>query len=135
MSAAAQPRVPARHRISANLFGIPLGFAGLAQCWTLADHLGTAPAWPGDVLWVITAGVWLLVATAYFGLHHRPLDLARELGDPTVGPFVAVSAIVPMLLGGALARQLPDRGPDRIPGRARPDPARRGMVDGPVDTG
>ncbi len=103
------PRYP-RHRMTANLFGIPFGLAGLCQCWALAGDLGATPAWPGQVLWVITAAVWLVVAGAYFARHHRPADLARELADPTFGPFVAVSAIVPMVLGGALARPLPAAG-------------------------
>lgn len=99
-----------RHRLTANLFGIPLGLAGVAQCWTVAHEAGTAPAWPGDVLWVLAAAVWLVVAGAYYARHHRPADLARELADPTFGPFVAVSAIVPMMLGAALARHLPTAG-------------------------
>ncbi|CAA9267796.1 MAG: hypothetical protein AVDCRST_MAG52-3019 [uncultured Blastococcus sp.] len=110
---AARPRAGrrgARHRLTANLFGIPLGLAGVAQCWAVAHDLGTAPTWPADVLWVITAAVWLLVAGAYYARHHRPADLARELADPTFGPFVAVSAIVPMMLGAAVARQLPTVG-------------------------
>jgi hypothetical protein len=46
----------ARHRLTANLFGIPLGPAGVAQCWTVAHEVGTAPDWPADVLWVLVAG-------------------------------------------------------------------------------
>lgn len=103
-------RPRARHRLTANLFGIPLGLAGVAQCWTVAHEVGTAPPWPGDVLWVLVAAVWLLVAGAYYARHHRPADLAQELADPTFGPFVAVSAIVPMMLGAALARHLPTAG-------------------------
>ena len=99
-----------RHRLPPNLFAIPFGLAGLAQCWTVGHDLGTAPGWPGNALWVVTAAVWLLVAGAWFSRHWRPADLARELADPTTGPFVAVSAIVPMLLGAALARQLPTAG-------------------------
>ena len=99
-----------RYRLPPNLFAVPLGLAGVAQCWTVAADLGTAPAWPGAVLWVLTAAVWLVVAGAYFSRHHRPADLARELADPTTGPFVAVSAIVPMMLGAALARALPTAG-------------------------
>ncbi len=103
-------RARVRHRLTANLFGIPLGLAGLAQCWTISHGLDAAPGWPANVLWLITAAVWLFIAMAYFGRHRRPADLARELADPTFGPFVAVSAIVPMMLGAALARYLPTAG-------------------------
>ena len=99
-----------RHRLPANLFAIPFGLAGLAQCWTVAADLGTAPGWPGGVLWVLCAAVWALVTAAWSVRVHRPADLARELADPTTGPFVAVSVIVPMMLGAALARPLPTAG-------------------------
>lgn len=98
------------HRLTANLFGIPLGLAGLAQCWTVANRFGGVPAWPAAALWVVTSGVYLVIGTAYYGRHHRPADVARELADPTFGPFVAASAIVPMMLGAALARYLPTAG-------------------------
>jgi len=99
-----------RHRLTPNLFAIPFGVSGLAQCWTVAADLGTAPAWPGGVLWVLAAAVWVLVAGAWLSRLRRPADLGRELADPTTGPFVAVAVIVPMLLGAALARQLPTAG-------------------------
>ena len=99
-----------RHHLTANLFGIPLGLAGLSQCWTIAHDLSAAPAWPANALWVITSAVWLFITSVYYAQNHRPTDLARELADPTLGPFVAVSVIVPMMLGGALARYLPTTG-------------------------
>jgi len=99
-----------RYRITANLFGIPLGLCGLAQCWTTAGNLDITPRWPADVLWIATAAVWVIVATAYFGRYHRPTDLASQLADPKFGPFVPVSALVPVLLASALARHAPTAG-------------------------
>lgn len=92
----------------ANIFSIPLGLAGLAQVWAAA--VPSVPRWPVDGLWMVTAVVWFAVAVDYYGHRWRPSVLARDLADPTFGPFVAVSTIVPMLLGGALARHAPTAG-------------------------
>jgi tellurite resistance protein len=99
-----------RYRITANLFGIPLGLCGLAQCWTSAANLDVTPLWTADVLWAMAAVAWLVIALAYFGRYHRPTDLARELADSKFGPFISVAAIVPMLLGAAITRHEPIAG-------------------------
>lgn len=99
-----------RYRITANLFAIPFGLAGLAQCWTAAHDVGAVPLWPATVGWAVDAAAWLLVAAVYFGRHHTAAAVNRELIDPTFGPFVAVAAIVPMMLGAALARAAPTVG-------------------------
>jgi tellurite resistance protein len=94
----------------ANLFSIPLGFAGVAQVWTAAADVQAVPRWPADGLWVAAAAVWLVVAVDYYGRHLRPSELAKDLADAIFGPFVPVSTIVPMMLGGALARHAPAAG-------------------------
>ena len=104
------PTLGPRHRITANLFSIPLGLCGLAQCWTAAADLGVAPVWPATTVWAVAAVVWLVVAIAYYGRNHTGTALAGEFADPTFGPFIAVFAIVPMVLGGALARVAPAAG-------------------------
>ena len=103
-------RTNRRYKINANLFGIPLGLCGLAQCWTAAGNLDITPRWPADVLWATAAGVWVVVAVAYFGRYHRLTDLAGQLADPKFGPFVSVSALVPVLLASALYRHAPIAG-------------------------
>ena len=104
------PRPNRRYKITANLFGIPLGLCGLAQCWTTAGNFDITPRWPADVLWATAAAAWVLVASTYFGRYHRPTDLAGQLADPKFGPFVSVSALVPVLLSSALARHAPTAG-------------------------
>ena len=99
-----------RYRITANLFAIPFGLAGLAQCWTTAHDVGAVPMWPATVCWAMDAAAWVLVAAVYFCRHHTVAAVNRELADPTFGPFVAVAAIVPMMLGAALARAAPTAG-------------------------
>ncbi len=99
-----------RSRINANLFGIPLGLCGLAQCWTTAGRFELSPPWAADVLWTVAACAWVAIATAYFSRHHHGADLAAELADPKFGPFLPVAALAPMLLGAALARHAPTAG-------------------------
>ncbi len=98
-----------RYKITANLFGIPLGLCGVAQCWTAAGNFDITPRWPADVVWATAAGAWVVVAIAYFGRYHRPTDLTSQLADPKFGPFVPVSALVPVF-ASALSRHAPAAG-------------------------
>lgn len=104
------PTSTPRYQITANLFAIPFGLAGLAQCWTAAHDVGAVPIWPATVGWGVDAVAWLLICAVYFGRHHTAAAANRELADPTFGPFVAVAGIVPMMLGAALARAAPTVG-------------------------
>lgn len=92
-----------RVRVTPNLFGIPFGLSGLAECWSLASAHAAVPAWPADALWVLAAGVWLGVLAAYVTDVVAGGRVRTELADPIFGPFVALVAIVPMLLGLAVA--------------------------------
>jgi tellurite resistance protein len=91
--------------LTANLFAVALGLAGLAQAWSAVTQLAGAPDWPGDVLWIVTAVTWLVTLAAYLvniAAHRR---WKTELSDPTFGPFTILIVIVPMLLGVPLAEQ------------------------------
>jgi tellurite resistance protein len=90
-------------RLTPNLFGIPFGLSGLAECWSLAQGLAFVPAWPADILWVLAAGVWLGILGVYIADVVAGGRVRTELADPTFGPFTALIAIVPMLLGLAVA--------------------------------
>jgi tellurite resistance protein len=90
-------------RLTPNLFGIPFGLCGLAQCWSVAAALAFVPAWPADILWVFAAGVWLGILGAYLLDVVSGGRVRTELADPTFGPFTALVSIVPMLLGLAVA--------------------------------
>ena len=101
---------PRRYRLTANLFAIPFGVGGLAQCWTIAAQRTSVPSWPGDVLWLAATALWLSVLIGYSLQLGNGRTLTGELADPTFGPFVALAAIIPMLLSGALARHARDAG-------------------------
>jgi tellurite resistance protein len=100
----------ASHLVTANLFGIPFGFAGLAQCWSTAHAFGSVPVWPGQLLWVLTGLVYLVLLVAYVRNVLRTGRAATEVADRTFGPFTALILILPLLLGLALAPYAPRTG-------------------------
>ncbi|MEU3509204.1 TDT family transporter [Streptomyces longwoodensis] len=90
-------------RLTPNLFGIGFGIAGLAQAWGVAVKTVEAPSWPSYVLWILATVTWLLTLAAYVRNVVAQGRSRTELPDPVLGPFTALIAIVPMLLGIALA--------------------------------
>jgi tellurite resistance protein len=100
----ARPRTPVR--LTPNLLGIPFGLCGLAECWSLARGLALVPGWPADILWVLAAGVWVVIFGAYLANVVVGGRVRTELADPTFSPFTALIAIVPMLLGLAAAEHV-----------------------------
>jgi tellurite resistance protein len=67
MHEADQP-APARRgalHLTANLFAVAFGVAGLAQAWSTVTQLAGAPDWPGNVLWILSAVTWLITLAAY----------------------------------------------------------------------
>jgi tellurite resistance protein len=103
----AQPRVG----ITPNMFGISYGLAGLATCWGYAAMLGLAPAFVADGLFIVTAGVWLVLVVGYLSqVPRRPGGWRRELTDPVLAPFVSLIPIVGMLLAIGLMPHAPATG-------------------------
>ena len=91
--------------LTANLFAVPFGLAGLAQAWSAVTQLAGASDWPANALWIVAALTWLITAVAYLtnvAAQHR---WKTELSDPTFGPFTALIVIVPMQLSVPLAEQ------------------------------
>jgi tellurite resistance protein len=91
--------------LTANLFAVAFGLAGLAQAWSTVTLVVGASSLAGDVLWILAAVAWLIISAAYLAnvaVRHR---WKTELSDPTFGPFIPLIVIVPMLLGARLAEQ------------------------------
>jgi tellurite resistance protein len=95
---------PALH-LTAHLFAVAFGLAGLAQAWSTVTKLAGASDWPGDVLWIAAAVTWLITLAAYLANVAAQHRWTTELSDPTFGPFTVLIVIVPMLLGARLAEQ------------------------------
>jgi tellurite resistance protein len=91
--------------LTANLFAVAFGMAGLAQAWSAATKLAGASDWPGNVLWIVAAVTWVITLAAYLANVAAQRRWKTELSDPTFGPFTALIVIVPMLLGARLAEQ------------------------------
>jgi tellurite resistance protein len=94
---------PVPDRITPNVFAISFGLAGLAEAWDTAARATGIPDVVASVLWIIVAAVWLATLVLYLANVVRHGRLGTELLDPVFAPFIAIAAIVPMLLGGALA--------------------------------
>src|SRR5215469_17023192 len=96
---------PGALHLTANLFAIPFGLAGLAQAWSTVTRMAGAPDWAGNTLWIIAGLVWLITLAGYLANVAAGRRWRTELSDPTFGPFTSLVVIVPMLLGVALAGQ------------------------------
>jgi tellurite resistance protein len=106
---AARPRPPVR--ITANLFSIGFGLAGLAACWRVAAPAISAPGWVADALAVAAAAAWLAAGSAWLTqLAARRRSLSGELHDGLLGPFVSLLPIVGMLLALDLYPHAPGAG-------------------------
>ncbi|GAA3708272.1 dicarboxylate transporter/tellurite-resistance protein TehA [Nonomuraea antimicrobica] len=93
------------------MFGISYGLAGLATCWGYAAMLRLAPALVADILFVVTAVVWLVLIVGYVSqVPQRPGGWRGELADPVLAPFVSLIPIVGMLLAIGLMPHAPTAG-------------------------
>jgi tellurite resistance protein len=93
-----------------NLFGIPFGLVGLASMWTEAAELRHLPTAIPDVLWVITAVVWVVTLLRYLLRAGSPAAVLADLRDPVLGPFAALVPVVATLFGERLHAENADLG-------------------------
>jgi len=91
--------------LTANLFAVCFGLAGLAQAWTLLMRLVHGPTWPGNAIFIAAAAVWLVTAVGYLANVAAQHRWRAELADPTFGPFTSLLFIVPVQLSVPLAAQ------------------------------
>jgi tellurite resistance protein len=91
--------------LTANLFAVAFGMAGLAQAWATLSALFGGSDWPGNVLWIVAAVIWLITLAGYLANVATQHRWKTEISDPTFGPFTSLIVIVPMLLGARLAEQ------------------------------
>jgi tellurite resistance protein len=108
LDAVAPPPASAKRRplyLTANLFAACFGLAGLASAWTALMRLVHGPDWPGNALAIVAALVWLITVIGYLGNVAAQRRWKQELSDQTLGPFVSLIFIVPVLLSVPLAGQ------------------------------
>jgi tellurite resistance protein len=88
-------------RIPPNLFAIVFGLTGLAEAWHAAGKILGIPAAVPDAIFIGAAAVWLVLVAGYAAQGLR--QLASDLRDPVLAPFVPVATIPPMLLSAELS--------------------------------
>jgi tellurite resistance protein len=90
-------------KIPLNLFGIPFGLAGLGEAWTALASGHHSPTPVGEVILLISAVSWFIVAAAYLShLFTAPgsprAAFIADLTDPIASPFASLALIVPIVL-------------------------------------
>ncbi|MDV8070690.1 potassium-tellurite ethidium and proflavin transporter [Rhodococcus sp. IEGM 1366] len=97
-----------RTRLPLNTLAIPLGFAGLAQAWSVATTALGTPFALAQTFWLIAALAWISTATAHIhrskGATH---GISHQLTHFAQGPLAALLPISAMLLGTNLHRTFP----------------------------
>jgi tellurite resistance protein len=89
--------------IPPNFFSITMGLAGLAGAWRLAGNLYGFPAQIGDILYLTTAMVYLLLVIVFAAkLVLTWKTIIAEFNHPVMGPFNSLLPITGMLLAVGL---------------------------------
>lgn len=94
-----------------NLFGMPLGLAGLGAGWSAARAALGAPSWPEEVLYALASALWLILTTIYLlrGLRRKGAFRA-DLRNPVTGPFASFIPLVGILLSAHYSEYVPALG-------------------------
>lgn len=86
------------------LFTIVMGTGGLGLAWSRAGRIPGMPAGIGDVLLLLAAGLFVVIAGAYIAKAIRhPAMVAADLRHPVTVNFLPAAAIGLMILGSGLS--------------------------------
>ena len=92
-------------RVPPNFFAIPFGLAGLGVVWrAMAAGYGAPGAIP-DALLALAAAVWLLLVICL--IARSPRQVAVDVRDSVLSPFVSLVFIVPIVIAGGIATDDP----------------------------
>jgi tellurite resistance protein len=86
-------------RIPPAVFGVAFGLAGLATTWRIASAFTLAPVAVSNALVVVSTLVWAITVILYarYAVATRG-TLSGDLADRTVGPFLSLALLTPLLL-------------------------------------
>jgi tellurite resistance protein len=89
--------------IPPTFFAIAFGLGGLGATWRAAEPMLDVPGAVADALYLLAAAVWaVLVVGVVVRLVRTPRAIAAQLRDPVVSPFMALPAIVALVLAAGL---------------------------------
>ncbi|MGE5546830.1 MAG: dicarboxylate transporter/tellurite-resistance protein TehA [Solirubrobacterales bacterium] len=88
--------------VPVSFFGIVLGVSGLGNCWRVAAQIWGAPAWIGEAVLLLAAGIWflLLVLFALKWIYAREAALA-EIRHPIMSCYVGLVFVTTLLVSVA----------------------------------
>ena len=92
-------------RVPPNFFAIPFGLAGLGVVWRAMAASYGAPAAMPDALLALAASVWLLLVVCL--IARSPRQVAADISDSVLSPFLALVFIVPIVIAGGIATDAP----------------------------
>jgi tellurite resistance protein len=95
-------------RIPPNFFGISFGLTGLSAAWNTARATRGVPTAVPGAMAILATAVWLILVSSY--LAQGRAQIAADLTDPVLAPFLGGAVIVPMILGAELAGVSPTAG-------------------------
>jgi tellurite resistance protein len=94
-----------------DLFGMPLGVAGLAGCWAAAESALALPAWPAEALFAASTALWGVLTVLYLIQGIRTTGTFQgHLRHPFSGPLAAYPPLIGILLASHYSTYLTDAG-------------------------
>lgn len=102
---------PASHPLPSDLlslFAIPLGVSGAAGMWQAVRETRTAPGWPAEALFAVSAAAWLALSVAYLLTRSRTRGgFTVDRTHSVIGPFAAYLPVVGLLVSSHYVQYLP----------------------------
>ena len=91
-----------------SLFAIPLGVSGAAGMWQAVRETRTAPGWPAEALFAVSAAAWLALSVAYLLTRSRTRGgFTVDRTHSVIGPFAAYLPVVGLLVSSHYVQYLP----------------------------
>ncbi|CAN5583473.1 dicarboxylate transporter/tellurite-resistance protein TehA [soil metagenome] len=91
-----------------SLFAIPLGVAGLAGVWQALRDNDSAPGWPAETFFAISATLWFGLSLTYLVIRGRGRgNFTADRTHSVFGPFAAYLPVVGLLISSHYVQYLP----------------------------
>lgn len=82
-----------------GMFAVPLGVAGVGGVWQTARSTLSAPAWPAELMFAISATLWAVLTASYVvGGLRQSGTFTADRQSAIYGPFAAYIPVIGILL-------------------------------------